>query len=102
VLLPDLSEHLAELSTAIRQYSPKVASEARSRATGISRTFMRAHGFTLPHRLLDNLLTRYAKVIAWPERGEVLLNVLETARLPKGWPTNSRAMLDHDLDAPAN
>ncbi|MFC4052804.1 TIR domain-containing protein [Actinomadura syzygii] len=80
ILLPEMADTGAFLVPRLEPVlSRRSVTEVLRRSDELSQELLAETGTTLPARLLDNLLTGYATLIAWPASSEALIEALATS-----------------------
>lgn len=97
VLVPSLAPKLQSINELLK--GPWEISSADIQRTSVfaSEHMLRSLGFTFPLRLLDNLLSGYARVISWPNNSSEFVENLMRDGAPFAVPQNDRKLMRTDL-----
>jgi len=99
VLLPEMASLGAQVTPQLDVDPDEPVTTILQRSRALSEELMAATGATLPARLLDNLLSGYAALIAWPTSPAALLDALASAG-GRSRPVNNRRLLSRNLPSP--
>ena len=97
VLSPELSPRLGEISDAVAAARETARSRVLTTSDDLNRTFLERFSFALPARLLDNLISGYAAIHAWPESEKVVESILLPVPVRESLASNSRPSQESDL-----
>jgi hypothetical protein len=101
ILTPELAGYYKHFIEEIAASQPIGRQNAISVSNAISNSLLASSGFTIPARLLDNLLSGYASLYQWPNSDHEAADILSKLK-PNGPAINSRIIMKDNLSPPDN
>ncbi|MFC3894968.1 TIR domain-containing protein [Lentzea rhizosphaerae] len=96
VLLPSAEPLLDVVTDLLPSTPPSRAQDVLRTADQINDALVTEFGHGLPSRLVDNLISGYARLSGWPASSDDLAARLESAAAHRGRPVNSRRLWTSD------